>query len=131
MPFPDVSILPVSSSPAGSMDSGTLMSLALFLKPPGSPLLRTRRRSIWCGPAEVTFQTADQDTAPPTRLRLPFSSLLPTDSIFRPPPDPPPRNEASGPAADRNPPISPRLISTVPCSGPRSEEHTSELQSQS
>src|SRR6516225_3493485 len=118
MPFPDVSIMPVSVRPAGSFLSGTRMLFALLCRPPGSPLLLTRCRSIACGPAGETFQTADQDTSPPASIRLPFSSLLPTDSIFRPPPDPPPRNEASGPAADRKLPTSPRLISTVPCRGP-------------
>src|SRR5215471_8775016 len=118
MPLPDVSTVPVSLSPAGSFESGTLMLLALFLKPPGRPLLLTRCKLISFGPADETFQTADHEAKPPASLRLPLSSLLPTDSIRRPPPEPPPRNEASGPAADRKLPISPRLISTVPCSGP-------------
>src|SRR5215468_1943390 len=101
MPLPDVSTVPVSLSPAGSFESGTLMSLALFSKPLGSLLLLTRCRLISFGPADETFQTADHDANPPASLRLPLSSLPPTDSILRPPPGPPPRNEARGPAADR------------------------------
>src|SRR6266849_1349898 len=83
-------------------------------------LLRTRCRSIWFGPAGLTVHTADPDPWKPGRLKrpLPFSSLLPTDTIFRLPTDPPPDPPKMPATADRMPPISPRLISTVPCSGP-------------
>src|SRR5215471_5503688 len=121
MPLPDVVTLPVSVSPAGNLDSGSLMLLSLLLTLPGSPLrlLLTRRRSIEFGPFDMTFQTAEPEILKPATLRwpLPFTSLLPTDTTFRPPPEPPPppRNPS---AVEMMPPTWPRLISTVPCSGP-------------
>src|SRR2546427_9451197 len=69
--------------------------------------------------------------------RPPRSTLFPYPPLFRPPPPPPP----SALQTDRSPPARRRACAGhspvlsgplgVPASGQRSEEHTSELQSQS
>src|SRR5271169_2070251 len=91
------------------------MLCAALARPDGSPLLDTSCSSISLGPAATTFQVADQDTSPPASFRLPLTAVLPTDTTFRPPP---PRKPVSGPAADSAFPSAPRLISSVPCTGP-------------
>src|ERR1017187_3666682 len=115
IPFEEESSPPVSCSPRGSDFSGSLMFCAVLASPDGSPLLDTSCSSISSGPAASTFHVADQDTSPPARLRLPFTSVVPPR---RSPSPPPPRRPVSGPAADRAFPRAPRLISSVPCTGP-------------
>src|SRR5713101_859451 len=115
IPFEDELSPPVICSPRGSDFTGSLMFCADLASPDGSPLLDTRCSSISFGPAATTFHVADQDTSPPARFRLPFTSLVPTDTTFSPPP---PRKPVSGPAAASASPRAPRLISTVPCTGP-------------
>src|ERR1035441_3663308 len=115
IPFEDELSPPVICSPKGSDFSGSLMFCAVLASPDGSPLLDTSCSSISSGPAASTFHVADQDTSPPARLRLPFTSVVPTEVTSSPPP---PRKPVSGPAADRAFPRAPRLISSVPCTGP-------------
>src|SRR6185437_6602061 len=118
MPFDDEFRPPVSGSPAGSADSGIDTLLAELSRPDGTPPeVSTKCNLISCGPAFCTSQVADHDTMPPARVRLPFTSRLPTETIFSAL-DPPPRKPVSGPATDSALPIAPRPIKIVPCSGP-------------
>src|ERR1022692_49555 len=115
IPFEEEESPPVIFSPSGNDFSGSVMFRAGRASLEGSPLLDTRCSLISSGPAATTFHLADQDTSPPTRFRLPFTMVLPTEVTFSPPP---PRKPASGPACDSAFPREPRLISTVPCTGP-------------
>src|SRR5215469_6159434 len=99
MPLAEALRPPTSCRPAGSADSGIEMLLAALTRPDGTPPeVLTRCSLISFPPAVCTCQTADQDTIPLARVRLPFASRLPTEAIFSAF-DPPPRNVVSGPAA--------------------------------